>query len=192
MREGYSGYTSELTDLSLKARAWNSYTKQASKAYGFSPRDYTHQCNTLQHVQNTLYSYVFFLCVFVCSWKFIWSIDNLTHGMDWGHCQLFCTQNKLVVAARSPNVKGQLRCSSQRPSPCSVIPGPVHTEAFPTQSMESELQTSSHPEQHFVPAEEWRSKANWATSPRMWGWWVVPVTGPNSNAGAVPHTNSHF
>lgn len=117
MREGYCGYTSELTDLSLKARAWNSYTTQASKAYGFSPRDYTHQCNTLQHVQNTLYSYVFFLCVFVCSWKFIWSIDNLTHGMDWGHCQFFCTQNKLVVAARSPNVKGQLRCSSQRPSP---------------------------------------------------------------------------
>lgn len=97
----------------LNARAWNSYTTQASKAYGFSPRDYTQEYNTLQHVQNTLYSCVFFLFVCVCSWKCIWSIKNLTQGMDWGHCLLFCTQNKLVVAAWSPDVKGQFRCCSQ-------------------------------------------------------------------------------
>lgn len=53
-----------ITNKSLpNARAWNSYTK-ASKAHGFSSRDY----NILQLLQNTVYSCVFLL---FCVWVFL-------------------------------------------------------------------------------------------------------------------------
>lgn len=113
--------------------------------------------------------------------------------MDWGHCLLFCTQNKLVVTAWSPNVKGQFRCSSQ----CTrLLP---HWSNNPRTCP---YWSASYPGCGITTANLFLSRAAFCTCsgvkeqtklshlPEDVG--VLPVTGPNSNAGAAPHRNSCF